>query len=994
MPEQTTNKQIKIIQQNLRKSITASNELKEVISNRPPDILLLQEPYCNNNKAVFNLTNNCHHADSAPNNPGTATIVLNSRLNAKSITEYSNQFCTTISITTNNKSIIISNFYIPPNSLQTEHQEFILKLVTHFSRNPVIICGDFNARSEAWYDHTTNRNGRKLSETLHETNLTIHNNKNYTCFPSSGGRSLIDLTLTNQQANDCIRNWKTCRLSTITDHKAISFSINHLLDTNSYRISNSTWKFHEKNANWNSFSTILEQNNVKIMEINKSIENCFTHNDIDTTIKLITNIMQETAYSSLNVKKTTSHSYFHSYWNQTLENHKKHFQYIRNQYNNKRISAQTYKEVRNKYVRLIRKTKRKQWHIFLEENNSNNAYGNTYKILKKRLLTTPKDIPFINGLDQQTIQNQINTLLDTVFPQSNSINHISSNPIDSLESNFEPTNINEIEFLISKTNNKKAPGPDFISNSMLKASSALFPIFANLFNVCLSKGYFPSSWTTGTAIIIPKPGKSDYLSVKSYRPIVLSSNLSKILEKIIKFRLEKFLFSNNHMTPQQHGFTSKKSTISALKELTDKILFHKNLKNKIAVVAIDIAGAFDNAPWHIIINNLKSINTPLYLINSISSYLNTRKITFQHNNTITLKNLSKGTPQGGILSPLLWNIILNDLLKIIIPNTHFIAYADDVSIVCWADKPTELTTTIKNALTIINQWCNNNYLALSHHKTSLVYFNCGVYLPIYFADETILPQKTITILGVTFGDSRFAKKLNFHEHVKNISTKCNKIKFILFGLISNCFGITTNKRLILYKSLIRTKIMYASSIWWEHLNKTDIQTLERVQYLFLRRAIQGFKTISKSSVNFLSNTLSLDDYSKFLILPHTLKINFHNTCLNLYLNNSNPMLNSYFSSFPPKHFTPNFETTQFLSGHGRFNAYFLRFKIKNSGACPCGTGVQDPHHIILRCPIFIETRKKLPVGIQLQELIATKENLTKFKNFCREALKILQILNN
>lgn len=80
---------------------------------------------------------------------------------------------------------------------------------------------------------------------------------------------------------------------------------------------------------------------------------------------------------------------------------------------------------------------------------------------------------------------------------------------------------------------------------------------------------------------------------------------------------------------------------------------------------MDIAGAFDNLWWPSITQAMinKKIPQPFILI--ISSFLVDRVVQYNSNNANTSKSLSKGCPQGSVLDPFLWNIVLDGLISAI-----------------------------------------------------------------------------------------------------------------------------------------------------------------------------------------------------------------------------------------------------------------------------------------------------------------------------------------
>ncbi|UYV67433.1 hypothetical protein LAZ67_5000592 [Cordylochernes scorpioides] len=385
----------------------------------------------------------------------------------------------------------------------------------------------------------------------------------------------------------------------------------------------------------------------------------------------LTDIILEAAYQLLEVN--SSNFTFDTgikWWNKELEQKKKYFHYVRNLYfHHKAISVNEYKSVRNKYKNSIRKAKRNSWRDFREENGSNNPFGNAYRTLKKPSSSNQqKGLPIIEQAPVDSKESLIKDLINELIPDDTTISdtahHTSIRNYTPNFTNSNSCNIHkkEIEELIDKINVNKAPGPDNISNNMIKnAFQLILPILHSIFNKGIQIGYFPKKWKTAALKIIAKPGKTNYESAKSYRPISLLSNFSKILEKILKNKLYEFYIQNNLLSSRQHGFIKSKSTITALNTVIDVLMEHKQ-KELSALVTIDISGAFDNAWWPAIIKRIDSDNLPVKLIKILQSYLNSRTISFSYDNLTTSKPITKGCPQGGPLSPLLWTILLDDLL--------------------------------------------------------------------------------------------------------------------------------------------------------------------------------------------------------------------------------------------------------------------------------------------------------------------------------------------
>jgi hypothetical protein len=96
----------------------------------------------------------------------------------------------------------------------------------------------------------------------------------------------------------------------------------------------------------------------------------------------------------------------------------------------------------------------------------------------------------------------------------------------------------------------------------------------------------------------------------------------------------------------------------------------------------------------------------------------------------------RGCPQGGVLSPLLWCLVVNDLLEDLQrEGFHIYGYANDIAIVAGGHFLTTLRDLIEYALKIINRWCKNKGLVVNLQKTNIMIFT-KKYKP-----ETIEPMR-------------------------------------------------------------------------------------------------------------------------------------------------------------------------------------------------------------------------------------------------------------
>ena len=102
--------------------------------------------------------------------------------------------------------------------------------------------------------------------------------------------------------------------------------------------------------------------------------------------------------------------------------------------------------------------------------------------------------------------------------------------------------------LLKKYSSSSTPGPDHISWNYLKIlvnNSRYITNFVNIANSCINLGHWLLYFKKSTLIIIPKPNKPVYNSLKTFWPIFLLNALGKLIEKAIGERLQIYSIASN-----------------------------------------------------------------------------------------------------------------------------------------------------------------------------------------------------------------------------------------------------------------------------------------------------------------------------------------------------------------------------------------------------------------------------------------------------------------
>jgi hypothetical protein len=179
--------------------------------------------------------------------------------------------------------------------------------------------------------------------------------------------------------------------------------------------------------------------------------------------------------------------------------------------------------------------------------------------------------------------------------------------------------------------------------------------------------------------------KGEKSCISNYRPILLLTSLSKILEKKVMYKcVIDFLKSNNILTEEQFGFRKGLSTYKVLYKFLDEILCALNDK-------MHVGGIFCDCVNHDIL--LLKLN--FYGIKGkagqwFKSYLSGRKQRVEIKSANSNSNLytdwgivKHGVPRGSILGPLLFLLYINDLPQIINSHSKPILFTDVTSIIIY-----------------------------------------------------------------------------------------------------------------------------------------------------------------------------------------------------------------------------------------------------------------------------------------------------------------------
>ena len=221
-----------------------------------------------------------------------------------------------------------------------------------------------------------------------------------------------------------------------------------------------------------------------------------------------------------------------------------------------------------------------------------------------------------------------------------------------------------------------APGQDEICYQMIyNLPPASQAELLKILNSSWRQGHCPTSWRHSIIVPLLKYGKPAE-HPNSYRPICLTSVLCKIMERMIANRIKWFLERNELLHPAQCGFRSNRSTKDCLMKLHDDL--YKSISNKRFSVAVflDVEKAYDMVWRQGLLYKMSKIGIKGNMLAWITSFLSSRSFQVRVGSTLSSSTtLENGIPQGSVLSPLLFAIMINDMPQNIRSNIN--VFADD-----------------------------------------------------------------------------------------------------------------------------------------------------------------------------------------------------------------------------------------------------------------------------------------------------------------------------
>ena len=802
-------------------------ELEHILHEKKIEVCCIQETHLQSDKSFKVRGYQCFRSDRKDRSKGGILTLIRNNIRACPInTHMEDSEYQVLKLQASNAELQLTNFYCPNN------RPLSLDSISLADSN-VLVVGDFNSHSQSWgYDHMDHR-GEEVEAWQDDNHLLLINS--HSDRPTFYSRrwhttSTPDLAFCSEDIHGSVKREVGEQLGG-SDHRPVFLQLNLGACTEA---TFPRWNY--KKADWPTF-----RHRTSVLTKDITVQG----RDINMVVKDFNSCVLKAAHETI---PRGARRNYKPYWNEELQELQDALSKARktaedhpSAENNNRLQ-----EAKAKFLKHKLQASRRSWR---EKTASLNLERDGRKLwrLTKQLNDEDNSRAKVTLEDNGNIlsgKQAANRFADCYAAESN----ISVGPIKQREARREQKErpkrtteepmkqnikLNELQSALRKLKKKKSPGPDAISNEMLThlGSTAVNKLL-EIFNHSWEEGKLPQIWREANMIPILKKGK-DPKQASSYRPISLTSCVVKTMERIVNERLRRHLEAANLLAPEQAGFRQFRSTEDQATYLSQEIEDAFQEKKLVLAAWIDLQKAFDKVWMEGLLVKLLRNGIAGNMYAWIKSYLYNRRARVSLDNKTNSKKflLRHGVPQGGVLSPTLFLLFINDLVSELPRGVKAALYADDLVLWCKEEHASTATYRMQQAADMLHGWAEDWCVSVNRDKSSTTLFTLSPKQkarPIKLGNTPLKEDEEATYLGVTFD-----KRMTWKPHITKAETKARRKLAILRKLAGTTWGANEKTLKTVYQGSVRPHLEYGSTAW-STCAKTTQQALDKVQNQALR----------------------------------------------------------------------------------------------------------------------------------------------------------------
>ena len=396
---------------------------------------------------------------------------------------------------------------------------------------------------------------------------------------------------------------------------------------------------------------------------------------------------------------------------------------------------------------------------------------------------------------------------------------------------------------------RTSPGPDGIPYWLFKKCAVeLAAVISHIINKSIISGIPPNSWKK--AVITPVPKISNPKGFDDFRPISVTSILSRLAERLIVQRYVLPVLCNDGIIDDQFGFRPTGSTTSALVYLTHNVTRLLENNKYVRCLLIDFSKAFDTVNHAILLDKLAKLNIKPFIFNWIANFLTDRIQAVKYGKQLSeFFQITASIIQGSGIGPSMYATYAADLRTLSVLNLLF-KYADDTSLLA----PEHTDISLDDEFRHVLSWAHENRLKINNSKTKEIVFHQPNPRNFIKPDPILDIEQVISakLLGFICSET-----LNPAEHVDFVLSMCNQRLYLLNQLKKQ--GLHINGLATVFQALVVSRISYALPAFYGFLSAHDTGRLNSLFKKALRWELTNelfeIETIAKAADSKLFKSL-------------------------------------------------------------------------------------------------------------------------------------------
>lgn len=710
--------------------------------------------------------------------------------------------------------LAVVSLYIPPAvPYDVSDLENILDCVP----TPYVLCGDFNAHHTMWGSVRSDSRGRRLAALFEERNLHVLNDGSPTFVQSTRRSSCLDLTVVSASIARHLA-WSVGTDMLGSDHVPVLINIRGAPGTQLRRA--------VKRTDWQAYKATVDSTFPDPVLGNAN------HGDFCRLVVSATHSATKVFHLPTKFLAVDAEYARLRAIRRRAERRARRTHLLAHTLEARRIQKAVH--------RHICKLARDHWRSFASSLSPRTPMSRIWTVLKGLTEPVTQRDPF-RSLSVATGRSELQLAEEycgrlTSQPHGGLALTLASDipivPEPPTEPSLDqPFSLMELESALCRSPMHTSPGADHVTykalrNLPLRGRQLLLQIF----NESWRAGSVPQEWKMAVVVPILKPGKSPH-DIDSFRPIALTSCVAKTMERMIHSRLSWYFETTGYFPEALAGFRQGRSSIDNVIDVVSSVQQAQSEGKLTAAVFLDVMKAYDSVLHSAVVATLQESGVGARMTAWIRDFLSDRTLLVRTTQGETAAfPVHRGVPQGSVLSPLLFNLIMASLPTRLPEHTNITIYADDICIWTSAMRRDAIQRRLQDALNSAVSYLADRGLRLSPSKTVAMAFTGRSFIsyPLHVSGTPLPFVSHCKYLGVIID-----KHLSWSRHIKALSTKTSNFANVLRRVSGLSWGPSCDDLRRLHNSLVLGLLRYSLPVLHD-LSRTGERELLNIQARSLR----------------------------------------------------------------------------------------------------------------------------------------------------------------